>query len=49
MKNIHVFTADVDRTLRNTGAGIPGPMTLSAFEKLHLPAPFTEILTCAAP
>ena len=35
MKNIHVFTADVDRTLRGTRAGIPGPMTLSAFEKLH--------------
>lgn len=33
MKNIHVFTADVDRTLRGTGAGIPGPMTLSAFGK----------------
>ena len=35
MKNIHVFTADVDRTLRGTGAGIPGPLTLSAFESLH--------------
>ena len=33
MKNIHVFTADVDRTLR--GKNNPGPLTLSAFEKLH--------------
>ena len=33
MKNIHVFTADVDRTLR--GKNNPGPLTLSAFEKRY--------------
>lgn len=34
MKNIHVFTADVDRTLRGTEQ-IPCAKTLSAFEELH--------------
>lgn len=35
MEKLHVFTADVDSTLRGLQSEIPGPQTIRAFEKMH--------------